>query len=255
MKKISVIDIFAGPGGLSEGFNAYNEKFDIKLSIEKDPIACKTLLLRKIYRLIKTGKDKKYYVDYISKKINFDDLLKSISVSKSQYQNSVWNYELGSEDNEIVEKKISNVIKKNEAWVLLGGPPCQAYSTVGRSRMLSTQGDDFYKDSRHYLYKEYLKILSKHKPSVFIFENVKGILSSKINGEKIFSQICIDLKNPDSIFDTKSNNNSYSLFSLSKNNVQVDLWKEQKFKPSDFVVKSEDFGIPQKRHRVIIFNT
>ena len=77
--------------------------------------------------------------------------------------------------------------------MLVGGPPCQVYSVVGRSRL---KRKDIGNDDRHLLYRQYLKILVEHHPDVFIMENVTGILSSRANGEKIFDRVLKDLGEP-----------------------------------------------------------
>ena len=82
-------------------------------------------------------------------------------------------------------------------WVVIGGPPCQAYSLVGRARNLGNKRYKAEQDRRHYLYEEYLKVLREIRPEIFIMENVKGILSSKVNGKSIFPKLLRDLQCPD----------------------------------------------------------
>jgi DNA (cytosine-5)-methyltransferase 1 len=113
-------------------------------------------------------------------------------------------------------------------WVLIGGPPCQAYSNVGRSRVGGIHKDDH----RVYLYKEYLRIIEKHKPAVFVMENVKGLLSATVDGEKVFDWMKEDLRV----------GAKYKIHSFVKDPLE----------DKDFLIKSEDYGIPQKRHRVIL---
>lgn len=86
--------------------------------------------------------------------------------------------ELGKTPQYEVKNLINQRLNGSEKWVLVGGPPCQAYSLVGRSRMRSTN-PDFENDERHFLYKEYLRIIADHRPPVLIMENVKGILSAQ----------------------------------------------------------------------------
>ena len=122
-----------------------------------------------------------------------------------------------------VDKKIDTALNDIKEWVLIGGPPCQAYSLVGRARMRNVES--FAQDHRHFLYKEYLRILSKFKPSVFVMENVKGLLSSKVDNELIFHQILKDLKLK----------GQYNIFSLT-----VDTEDPADLKPSDFIIRTED---------------
>ena len=81
-------------------------------------------------------------------------------------------------------------------FVVIGGPPCQAYSLVGRARNKGIKGYRADKDERHFLYEEYLRVLWEMKPEVFVMENVKGILSSKVSGTPVFPTILADLKHP-----------------------------------------------------------
>jgi DNA (cytosine-5)-methyltransferase 1 len=135
-------------------------------------------------------------------------------------------------------RRITNSLDNEDNWVLIGGPPCQAYSNAGRSRVGGINEDDH----RVYLYKEYLRIIARHHPSVFVMENVEGLLSAKLNNEKIFGWILRDLADPSSVFDDH-NSPGYRIYSLVKDRVSKD---------SDFLIRAEDFGIPQKRHRVIL---
>jgi len=247
---VPIIDLFAGPGGLAEGFSSVLEKegtfFEIKLSIEKDEDAHKTLELRSFCRQFKPGKLPDEYYE-ILRELNILErekkkqlLYKKFESEFKNAQKEAWKAELGSEKfpSKDVDTRIIDALEGFENWVLIGGPPCQAYSLVGRSRV----GGIDSQDHRVYLYKEYLRIIATHKPAVFIMENVKGLLSAKIGDQEIFSKILLDLKDPVSVFpETKSP--KYRIFSLVKKTVD---------KNSDYLIKSELYGIPQKRHRVIL---
>ena len=91
-----------------------------------------------------------------------------------------------------VDSWIRSVIEGKDRWVLIGGPPCQAYSLAGRSRMRGADPKAFEEDKRHFLYREYLRIIRDFGPAVFVMENVKGILSSTHGGSRIFDQIIDD---------------------------------------------------------------
>lgn len=241
-QKIPIIDLFAGPGGLGEGFMALKNKqgksvFDIKLSIEKDINAHKTLTLRSFYRQF--DKDnrkvpKEYYsllceTDLSKREILIEKLLDSFKEGRIAREEARL-IELGSNkwSNKEVDQIIKNHLHNNKEWVLIGGPPCQAYSNVGRSRV----GGINKEDHRVYLYEEYLRIIKKHKPVVFVMENVKGLLSAKVDEEKVFDWMKRDLKV----------GNNYKIFSLVKPVIE----------DSDFLIKSEKYGVPQMRHRVIL---
>jgi DNA (cytosine-5)-methyltransferase 1 len=129
--------------------------------------------------------------------------------------------------------------------VLIGGPPCQAYSIVGRSRNKGKAGYRAEDDHRHYLYQEYLNVISEFQPAVFVMENVKGILTSKVENAQIFQTITNDLKCPGKAtkFGEKA---EYVLCTLFADNPSGEPL------PEDFLVRAEDHGVPQARHRVII---
>jgi len=260
IKKIPIIDLFAGPGGLGEGFSSVKDDFgdrvfDIKLSIEKDVNAHKTLELRSFFRQFNIGEAPKEYYDLLKSKSNEDRSKKRESLFAKypeEYKlasEEAWCAELGSSafPKEVIDEKITNALKGNSEWVLIGGPPCQAYSLVGRSRV----GGIDEKDHRVYLYKEYLRIIASHHPTVFVMENVKGLLSAKVKGQSVFKKILKDLKNPSSVF-KNSKSPKYKIYSLVEkpNNFVKGFPVYQNDR--DFLIKSEEYGVPQKRHRVIL---
>lgn len=249
-KQIPIIDLFAGPGGLAEGFSSVFENkervFNIKLSIEKDESAHKTLELRSFTRQFPKGNlpDEYYEVlresDLARREIRKVLLFDKYKDEYGQARNEAWLAELGSIifTPEIVDSRIKEALNNTKNWVLIGGPPCQAYSVVGRSRVNGIHKEDH----RVYLYKEYLRIIAKHQPAVFVMENVKGLLSAKLNDEPIFDKILKDLRDPVSVFE-ETNSLKYNLYSLVKEDI-----KENK----DYLIKAELYGIPQKRHRIIL---
>ncbi|MFH1950023.1 MAG: DNA cytosine methyltransferase [Pseudomonadota bacterium] len=259
---IPVIDLFAGPGGLGEGFasigkNEGKDFFRIRLSVEKNPSAHATLLLRSFFRQFPHNNVPSEYYAFLRGEISLDDMFIIYPAEAERAREEVWCAELGSGDefNLILDEKIEHIIKGKEKWVLIGGPPCQAYSVMGRSRNKGIKGYKPEKDKHHFLYREYLRIIAKHKPAVFVMENVKGILSSKISNNLIFDQILYDLKNPSlSIAECtgeKAADVSYEVFSFV-NNHGTDLFGNRFLDSKDFVIQSEKYGIPQSRHRVII---
>ena len=153
--------------------------------------------------------------------------------------------ELGKTPYQEVKNLIIQRLNGSNKWVLVGGPPCQAYSMVGRARMKTTN-PDFEDDIRHFLYKEYLRIIVDHRPPVFVMENVKGILSAKHSGKKIIESILSDLRKPGSAVKECKSGLGYKLFSL------VDNQLPEKCEPEDFLVRAELYGIPQARHRMLI---
>ena len=175
MKKYNFIDLFAGCGGLSEGF--YKQNFNALAHVEINPVACKTLRTRM-----------KHY----------------------GYENA----------DESVLERIENAVKGQEVDIIIGGPPCQAYSSLGRAKDENAMQDD----PRNYLFESYVKVLNKYLPKFFVFENVTGMLTAKINGEHIVNKI---------------------VEALSEN-------YKVKFDPKINVLNSANYGVPQIRKRVII---
>ncbi|WP_290434355.1 DNA cytosine methyltransferase, partial [Aeromonas caviae] len=164
--------------------------------------------------------------------------------------------EIGSEEgNQRLDQAIAKAFEnKSESlpWVLIGGPPCQAYSIAGRSR---NKGKLDYKpeeDYRHFLYKEYLRIIQKNRPDIFVMENVKGILSSKINGDFIFHQILRDLASPNVALDMPDDGLRYKIVSLVNDEVFQDGDDPKLLDAKKFIIQAEEYGIPQARHRVIL---
>ena len=250
MKKIPVIDLFAGPGGLAEGFSSIIKErqrvFDIKLSIEKEESAHKTLELRSFCRQFPKDKlPEEYYAvlketDLKNREEKKRQLFEKFDKEYATAKKEAWLAELGNKNYppSQVDQRIKDALKGEKSWVLIGGPPCQAFSLVGRSRV----GGVHEEDHRVFLYKEYLRIIAEHQPAVFVMENVKGLLSASLNGEKIFNWILRDLQNPSSVF-INTTNSTYKVYSLVKSDI-----KQNK----DYLIKAEEYGIPQKRHRVIL---
>lgn len=245
-----VVDLFAGPGGIGEGFASLcadngTPIFKTLASIERDDYAHQTLLLRHFFRSFRQEEVPDAYYDYIGGYITKDELIQKYPLEWQHAEFSALKISLGEETHDQVKKLIKQRLGKTKKWALVGGPPCQAYSLVGRSRMMSSP--DFERDERHFLYKEYLKIIIDHRPPVFVMENVKGILSAKVNGKLVIQKIVNDLSSPIKAITRKRNGLAYRLYSLSK-----DGELSGEINPKDFIVKSEEYGVPQARHRMFI---
>ena len=243
MAAVPVIDLFAGPGGLGEGFESFcdhnDHYFKICLSIEKDPCACKTLRLRAFYRNLAHVSLPELY-DYYRRpeEEKFKEIVKKYQHEWEAAENTARQHELSVENREATRSMISKRLNNAQKWVLVGGPPCQAYSLVGRARRTNETRKKFESDHRHTLYEEYLDILEHFQPPVFVMENVKGILSATHKGSGIFHRICEDLFKA-----------GYELHSLT-GQPSRDLagsWISEAF-----VVRAEQYGVPQTRHRVFI---
>ena len=185
MKNYTFIDLFAGCGGLSEGF--YRQGFKALAHVEIDHWACDSLRTRM-----------KHY-------------------GYKDYEKEVIEYDITAED--IIER-IENAVKGRTVDIIIGGPPCQAYSTAGRVR----DGKKMATDARNYLFESYVRILEHYMPKFFVFENVTGLLSAKVEGSFIFPRVL------------KALGHNYKVI---KN-------------PDVLVHNTADYGVPQLRKRVII---
>ena len=241
-RKFKTIDLFAGPGGLAEGFSTIRDQagervFPIALSVEKEPSAFATLRLRSFFRQFETPPEG--YYRYLAGEISKQELIDAFPEAWDRAVEETVMLELGSDDaSEELEERLSGIEKSDASeTIVIGGPPCQAYSLVGRSRNKGIAGYQAADDNRHFLYQEYIRILERLKPAAFVMENVKGMLSAKVDGENIIDKVLTDLAaaggSPD----------SYQLLPI------VD---DENGRLPGFMIKSEDFGIPQRRHRVIL---
>ena len=194
--RFGVVDLFAGPGGLAEGFAAAKDStgahpFEIALSIEKDSAAHKTLLLRTFLRQFDGGFPEEYYT-HLNDKIAEPDWE---SLYPKQWNDAVKKallLEMGAKGTSAALTAALNRVKRKfgSNLIVIGGPPCQAYSLVGRARNHGKASYVPERDRRHTLYRQYIKILDVLKPKAFVMENVKGLLSSSLRGRGVFGQIC-----------------------------------------------------------------
>lgn len=180
--KLNFIDLFAGAGGLSEGF--IRAGFNPIAHVEMNKDACDTLKTRTAYHFLKENKRIKEYYDYLKGKINRDELWAKVP---DHLIKSVINKEISPETIPSIFETIDNELGKEKVDLVIGGPPCQAYSIAGRARDPKGMTDD----PRNHLYKYYVEFLERYKPNMFVFENVPGILSAN-NGhylELIFKAV------------------------------------------------------------------
>jgi DNA (cytosine-5)-methyltransferase 1 len=263
-KPIPIIDIFAGPGGLGEGFSrvadqAGNPVFQTTLSIEKEALAHRTLMLRAFARLAKrtSGPAWKDYRLRLGHDISEDQLFAKHADLAKHAANEAWHQELGPDTAADVRRRIDAMLPdQKQDWLLIGGPPCQAYSLVGRSRNKGKAKYVFEKDDRAQLYLEYLQILADHRPAVFVMENVKGLLSATFHAESMFELIRRDLQEPATALGEAGRASrfrpKYELYSVSPNrDGEIDLFGER-IDAASFLVRAEAHGTPQARHRVIV---
>jgi len=206
---MNFIDLFAGAGGLSEGF--IRAGFKPMAHVESDKAACFTLNTRLAYHFLKENNKIERYIDYLKGNISRSDLY---SIIPEHLLSTVINKSIGS-DNKIIFSEIDRLAGNKKIDLIIGGPPCQAYSLVGRARDENSMQDD----KRNYLYIQYNLFLKKYNPKIFIFENVPGLLSA--------------------------NNGHY--FSNMKN-----LFRESGYNTVPFLLEANNFGVLQNRKRILI---
>jgi DNA (cytosine-5)-methyltransferase 1 len=255
---IKIIDLFSGPGGLGEGFSACvnadgSKAFQIAISIEKEKSAHATLKLRAFYRQFGERVPNEYY-EFMQGKLGNkpeEQLYPLFPEQLKAAEEEAQCLTLGKQNKDIYAK-IRAAVSDDEC-ILIGGPPCQAYSLAGRSRNMGITDYDANDDHRNFLYLEYLKVIARFQPKIFVMENVKGMLSAKVEGKPIFDSIYKDLKNPCSSANTAPEagrtRHKYKLFSLvTPNDNAEDLDRD----PREFIIFSEKHSVPQRRHRVIL---
>lgn len=247
-----VVDLFAGPGGLGEGFASLrvgdHAPFRIGISVEREASAHRTLTLRAFIREYRDrhGCLPAPFIDFHAGRKTEPDW--------SQADPSVWKLatqearclELGTADaTSQIDAAIDRIRGEYDDMILIGGPPCQAYSLVGRARSRGKRDYVPEEDHRHYLFREYIRVLRKLQPAAFVMENVKGMLSSTVESRLVFEMLMEDLSSLGT-----TNGHLYELRAIIVDGDQIAL--RDITHPADFVVRAERFGIPQRRHRVII---
>jgi DNA (cytosine-5)-methyltransferase 1 len=207
------LDLFAGAGGLSEGF--YRAGFRPVAHVELASPACYTLKTRAAMQwLFKNGKEN-IYINYLNGKITREVLYDHIPKKKLS---SVINAEIGKNQLPSIFSKIDELTGEKNIDLIIGGPPCQAYSLIGRSR----DSNRMKGDKRNYLYLYYVMFLMRYRPKYFVFENVTGLMSAKDeNGIKYFDAM-----------EKSFNNAGYEI--------------------ETGLLSSEEYGVLQNRKRIII---
>lgn len=199
-KKYTFIDLFAGAGGFSEGF--YQENFDSLVHVDFDQPACDTLA------------ERMRYYNYPEKDIKQTVICGDLTKKETH-------------------DKIKKVVGKKIVDVIVGGPPCQSFSSVGRAQdPLSMKNDP-----RNYLFKTYLEVLKKYKPKVFVFENVSGLLSAKPNGNYIFPQLIANMSEFYDVLDDRDvillNSVHYGVPQIRKRVILIGVRKDLPYKSAD----------------------
>lgn len=200
-KKIKTIDLFAGCGGLMDGFEESN-LYSTLGAVEWEKAPCENLKIRL--------KDKWNYD-------NADEIVMRFDIQRTEDLFGGWNdIDYGQ------SKGLDYIIQKNSGIdVIIGGPPCQAYSIAGRVRDEHGMRNDY----RNYLFESYLEVVKRYRPKLFVFENVPGLLSAK-PGERYIVDIIKE----------KFNESGYEILNDLK----------------DAIINFTEYGVPQNRKRIII---
>lgn len=210
MSKLNYIDLFAGAGGLSEGF--IREKFEPIAHVEMSAEASDTLRTRVAFHHFQQKKKLNQYYAYLKQDITRNELWNSIP---QELLESVINEEITDKSIENIFAKIDLQLDSKKVDVIIGGPPCQAYSLVGRSR----DPNRMKGDKRNFLFRYYAQFLIRYKPKFFVFENVLGLLTA--------------------------GNAKYL-------NEMLELFSEIGYSADFQVLNAEEYGVLQRRRRVII---
>ena len=218
MRQFTFIDLFAGCGGLSEGF-LKTGKFKALAHVEWELPMVKTLRNRLVHKWNHSDADAK-------KRVVHFDLQKGKELINGDWSEESKQKYSSTNHKETVEGGLESIVGKDAVDIIIGGPPCQAYSIAGRAQ----DKDSMKNDYRNYLFESFVEIVDKYRPKVFVFENVPGMLSAKPGNMKVtdrifeaFSSIGYSIKNPNEM--------------------------------KSIIYNSENFGVAQKRRRVILIGT
>lgn len=216
MKKFTVIDLFSGAGGLSEGFLQTN-LFEFVAHVEWEMPMVKTLRKNLVNRW-------GYSEEEATKRVIKFDIQKNDELMKGSWSKDTIKL-YGNENADVLQKDgIDGLLNNRKVDVIIGGPPCQAYSLAGRAQDPNSMKNDY----RNYLFESFVKVVDHYRPKVFVFENVPGILSAKPGDRLVIERI-------------------YEAFEK----IGYEIRKPEIMKKS--IYSSADFQVPQERKRVIIF--
>lgn len=205
------LDLFAGAGGLSEGF--IQAGFRPIAHVEADVAACATLKTRQVFHWLKQQNNLEPYVRYLNGNIGRNQLWNE---APPEVLNSIINEFIGPDSIDRIFSQVDKALKGQSIDLIIGGPPCQAYSIIGRAR------GNMKDDPRNHLYIQYVEFLKHYQPKYFVFENVLGLLSARDPDGELY------------------------LEKMTK------LFKEVGYSVEYKILNAVDFGVLQNRKRIIL---
>ena len=233
---LSYIDLFAGAGGLSEGF--IQSGYRPIAHVEMNEYAAKTLETRIAYYYLKENGNLKSYYQYERNEISREQLLELIPSNELK---TVINKEMSKSTIKEIFQSINKIIdekKIGKVDVIVGGPPCQAYSLVGRAQS-SHMIVPMEEDTRNELYKMYVQFLNKYKPKMFVFENVAGIKTAR--GGQAFKNLQKYMRRVGYEIDYKElNANDFGVLQNRKRVIIIGWLKEMKYEYPKFEIIHSD---------------
>ena len=216
MAKLNAIDLFAGAGGLSEGFLEEGD-FNFLAHVEWEKPMVDTLRNNLVKRW-------NYSSEHANQAVVLFDVQKTDELIHGNWTDETKKLYLKDNCELVSNKGLDGIINGKKVDVIIGGPPCQAYSIAGRAQDPNSMKDDY----RNYLFESFVKIVDYYKPQVFVFENVPGILSAKPGDKFIIDRI-----------------------KDAFNEIGYEIRTPEKMKKA--IYSAADYEVPQERHRVIIF--
>lgn len=207
------LDLFAGAGGLSEGF--IQAGYEPIAHVEMDSAAAYTLRTRAAFHHLKATDNLDPYINYLKGNISRKSLYSKIP---GWIIDSVIHASIGNESLNSIFHRIDSLLSGRKLDLIIGGPPCQAYSIAGRSRL----PESMKLDTRNYLFRYYAEFLKRYKPTYFVFENVTGLLTAKDEDGNLFLD------------------------------QMLTAFRENNYETEKALIKAELFGVPQRRERIIL---